>query len=224
MGMTVEEAVAKRGTTCALSRRPDRARHHPRHRHAGASSRGSRERDAGEPLLDLALGGRAPVIRPARIDPFRPTSRRSRRRRPVRKPPTIRLEPAPFSATVRAARHMGEPYNEAPARRRVAGRRCSRSADRRCRAGDVAEGQGPRPGPLRGEPGVAGFSMPDAQGNWTGFDTDFCRALAAAIFDDPKKIELISLSSKDRLIALQSGEIDVLAGPRPGPWPRRRKA
>jgi general L-amino acid transport system substrate-binding protein len=35
--------------------------------------------------------------------------------------------------------------------------------------------------------GVAGFSMPDAQGNWTGFDTDFCRALAAAIFDDPKR-------------------------------------
>ena len=59
--------------------------------------------------------------------------------------------------------------------------------------------------------GVAGFSMPDAQGNWTGFDTDFCRALAAAIFDDPKKIQLISLSSKDRLTALQSGEIDVLA-------------
>ncbi|HEX8164582.1 MAG TPA: amino acid ABC transporter substrate-binding protein [Beijerinckiaceae bacterium] len=59
--------------------------------------------------------------------------------------------------------------------------------------------------------GVAGFSMPDAQGNWTGFDTDFCRALAAAIFDDPKKVQLISLSSKDRLTALQSGEIDVLA-------------
>jgi general L-amino acid transport system substrate-binding protein len=59
--------------------------------------------------------------------------------------------------------------------------------------------------------GVAGFSMPDAQGNWTGFDTDFCRALAAAIFDDPKKVQPISLSSKDRLTALQTGEIDVLA-------------
>ena len=42
---------------------------------------------------------------------------------------------------------------------------------------------------------------PDAQGNWTGFDTDFCRALAAAIFDDPKKVQLISLSIKDRLTA-----------------------
>src|SRR3954454_24450537 len=59
--------------------------------------------------------------------------------------------------------------------------------------------------------GVAGFSMPDAQGNWVGFDTDVCRALAAAIFNDPAKIRLISLSSKDRLTALQTGEIDVLS-------------
>ncbi len=59
--------------------------------------------------------------------------------------------------------------------------------------------------------GVPGFSMPDANGNWTGFDTDFCRAIAAAIFDDPGKARQISLSSKDRLTALQSGEIDVLA-------------
>jgi general L-amino acid transport system substrate-binding protein len=59
--------------------------------------------------------------------------------------------------------------------------------------------------------GVAGFSLPDAQGNWSGFDTDMCRALAAAIFDDPAKAQFISLSSKDRLTALQSGEIDVLS-------------
>jgi general L-amino acid transport system substrate-binding protein len=59
--------------------------------------------------------------------------------------------------------------------------------------------------------GVAGFSLPDAQGTWSGFDTDMCRALAAAIFDDPGKAQFISLSSKDRLTALQSGEIDVLS-------------
>jgi general L-amino acid transport system substrate-binding protein len=59
--------------------------------------------------------------------------------------------------------------------------------------------------------GVAGFSLPDAQGTWSGFDTDMCRALAAAIFDDPAKAQFISLSSKDRLTALQSGEIDVLS-------------
>jgi general L-amino acid transport system substrate-binding protein len=59
--------------------------------------------------------------------------------------------------------------------------------------------------------GVPGFSMPDDKGKWSGFDTDFCRALAAVIFDDPEKAQYVSLSSKDRLIALQSGTIDVLA-------------
>lgn len=59
--------------------------------------------------------------------------------------------------------------------------------------------------------GVPGFSAPDDKGAWTGFDTDMCRALAAAIFDDPDKTKYVSLSSKDRLIALQSGEIDVLS-------------
>ncbi|WP_442880773.1 amino acid ABC transporter substrate-binding protein [Bosea sp. (in: a-proteobacteria)] len=59
--------------------------------------------------------------------------------------------------------------------------------------------------------GVAGFSLPDAQGQWRGFDTDLCRALAAAIFNDQEKTKYISLASKDRLTALQSGEIDVLS-------------
>jgi general L-amino acid transport system substrate-binding protein len=59
--------------------------------------------------------------------------------------------------------------------------------------------------------GVAGFSLPDAKGEWRGFDTDICRALAAAIFDDQNKAKYISLASKDRLTVLQSGEIDVLA-------------
>ena len=60
-------------------------------------------------------------------------------------------------------------------------------------------------------PGLAGFGLPDAQGNWTGFDIDFCRAVAAAIFDDPKKVKFVPLTAKDRFTALQSGEIDVLA-------------
>ena len=58
---------------------------------------------------------------------------------------------------------------------------------------------------------LAGFGLPDAQGNWSGLDVDFCRALAAAIFDDPKKVKFVPLSSKDRFTALQSGEVDVLA-------------
>ncbi len=60
-------------------------------------------------------------------------------------------------------------------------------------------------------PSLAGFGVPDAQGNWTGFDVDFCRAIAAAVFNDPTKVRFIPLSAKDRFTALQSGEIDVLS-------------
>lgn len=59
--------------------------------------------------------------------------------------------------------------------------------------------------------GVPGFSYPDDKGVWTGFDTDMCRALAAVIFDDPGKASYVPLSSKDRMIALQTGTIDVLS-------------
>ncbi|MBL8569793.1 MAG: amino acid ABC transporter substrate-binding protein [Phreatobacter sp.] len=59
--------------------------------------------------------------------------------------------------------------------------------------------------------GLAGFSMPDSAGNWTGMDVDFCRALAAAVFNDPSKVRFSPLSAKDRFTALQSGEIDVLS-------------
>ncbi|NWG24644.1 MAG: amino acid ABC transporter substrate-binding protein [Pseudorhodoplanes sp.] len=58
---------------------------------------------------------------------------------------------------------------------------------------------------------LAGFGLPDAQGNWTGLDVEFCRALAAAIFNDPTKVKFVPLSAKDRFTALQSGEVDVLA-------------
>ena len=58
---------------------------------------------------------------------------------------------------------------------------------------------------------LAGFGLPDAQGNWTGLDVDFCRALAAAIFNDPTKVKFVPLTAKDRFTALQSGEIDVLS-------------
>lgn len=59
--------------------------------------------------------------------------------------------------------------------------------------------------------GVAGFSLPDTQGKWTGFDVDICRAVAAAIFNDPTKVKFTPLSAKDRFTALQSGEIDLLS-------------
>ncbi|MBB1091634.1 amino acid ABC transporter substrate-binding protein [Rhodopseudomonas palustris] len=59
--------------------------------------------------------------------------------------------------------------------------------------------------------GLPGFSAPDDKGNWTGLDVDLCRAVAAAIFDDPSKVKFVPLSAKDRFTALQSGEIDVLS-------------
>ncbi|WP_332685570.1 amino acid ABC transporter substrate-binding protein [Bosea sp. (in: a-proteobacteria)] len=71
-------------------------------------------------------------------------------------------------------------------------------------------------------PGVAGFSLQDANGRWEGFDTDICRALAAIIFNDTEKAAFVPLTSKDRLIALQAGEIDVL--PRTTTWTLARNA
>ena len=59
--------------------------------------------------------------------------------------------------------------------------------------------------------GLAGFSNTDDAGEWTGLDVDFCRAMAAAIFDDPAAVRFSPLSAVERFTALQSGEIDVLS-------------
>lgn len=59
--------------------------------------------------------------------------------------------------------------------------------------------------------GLPGFSNPDDQGNWTGLDVDYCRAMAAAIFGDASKVKFVPLSAKVRFTALQSGEVDVLS-------------
>ena len=56
-----------------------------------------------------------------------------------------------------------------------------------------------------------GFGFLDTAGNWSGFDADFCRAWAAALFNDANAVEFRSLSAQDRFTALQSGEVDVLA-------------
>lgn len=59
--------------------------------------------------------------------------------------------------------------------------------------------------------GTPGFAFPDDKGNWSGLDVDFCRAMAAAIFNDPSKVSFKPLTAKERFTALQSGEIDVLS-------------
>jgi general L-amino acid transport system substrate-binding protein len=58
--------------------------------------------------------------------------------------------------------------------------------------------------------GIAGFATPDARGVWQGFDVDFCRGLAVALFNDPNKVRFTPLSSSTRFTALGSGEVDVL--------------
>jgi ABC-type amino acid transport substrate-binding protein len=59
--------------------------------------------------------------------------------------------------------------------------------------------------------GLPGFASPDSKGNWTGMDVDFCRAVAAAIFNDPKKVRFTPTSAKVRFTVLQSGEVDLLS-------------
>ena len=59
--------------------------------------------------------------------------------------------------------------------------------------------------------GIAGFSIKDDKGEWSGFDVDFCRALAAAIFNDPSKVDYVPLSASERFDALKDKKIDVLS-------------
>ena len=58
--------------------------------------------------------------------------------------------------------------------------------------------------------GLPGFGNPDASGNYTGFDVDYCRAVAAAVFGDASKVKYTPLGGTERFPALQSGEIDLL--------------
>jgi general L-amino acid transport system substrate-binding protein len=59
--------------------------------------------------------------------------------------------------------------------------------------------------------GLPGFSAQGKDNRWRGFDVDFCRALAAAVLDDPEKIEFVPLSATARFDALARNEIDVLS-------------
>src|SRR5712672_3673604 len=59
--------------------------------------------------------------------------------------------------------------------------------------------------------GLPGFSIPDDKGNWSGFDVDFCRAIAAAIFDDPKRVQFVPLDANERFEELGKRKVDVLA-------------
>jgi general L-amino acid transport system substrate-binding protein len=60
-------------------------------------------------------------------------------------------------------------------------------------------------------PGVTGFSSPDDEGKWSGFDVEVCRAVAAAVLEDADAVRYTPLSNTERFTALQSGEIDMLS-------------
>lgn len=58
--------------------------------------------------------------------------------------------------------------------------------------------------------GLVGFAYTDNRGAWRGFDVDFCRATAAAIFGDPDAVRFVPLTTEQRFEALRAGRVDVL--------------
>lgn len=70
--------------------------------------------------------------------------------------------------------------------------------------------------------GLPGFSDRDAKGEWSGFDVDFCKAVAAAVLGDASKVSYTPLSANERFEALRSGKIDVLS--RNSTWTLEREA
>ncbi len=61
-----------------------------------------------------------------------------------------------------------------------------------------------------GNAAAPGFGFVDEAGNFSGFDIDFCRALAAAIFGDPEAYEIRPATASERFSVLTAGEGDVL--------------
>ncbi len=70
--------------------------------------------------------------------------------------------------------------------------------------------------------GLAGFSAKDDKGVWSGFDVDVCKAIAAAVFNDPSKVNYVPLSADARFPALAKGDVDVLS--RNSTWTLSREA
>ena len=60
-------------------------------------------------------------------------------------------------------------------------------------------------------PHLPGFAAKDIKGNWSGLDIDICRAIAAAVFNDPAKVQFTPIPPAQRFNALLAGDIDILA-------------
>ena len=68
--------------------------------------------------------------------------------------------------------------------------------------------------------GVAGFSAPDSNGRWEGFDVDMGRAVAAAVLKDQNAIKFVPLASKQKIVAVSSGQVDLAS--RTTTWTMKR--
>lgn len=69
---------------------------------------------------------------------------------------------------------------------------------------------------------LPGFAALDTHGKWSGFDVDFCHAVAAAVLGDPAKVRFVPLDVPNRFTALQNGAVDVLS--RNSTWTLSREA
>ena len=56
-----------------------------------------------------------------------------------------------------------------------------------------------------------GFSFVNADKEWSGLDVDLCRATAAAVLGDSKKVGFVMVSPTDRMEKLRAGAVDMLA-------------
>src|SRR5690606_38561480 len=61
--------------------------------------------------------------------------------------------------------------------------------------------------------GLAGFPAPNDKGEWSGFDVDLCKAVAAAIFGEAPAdaVRYTPTTANERVTALPSDECDVLS-------------
>jgi len=58
---------------------------------------------------------------------------------------------------------------------------------------------------------LPGFGVVNDAGEYSGFDVDLCRAVAAAVLGDPNKVTFRALTAAERPTALAAGEVDMIA-------------
>jgi len=56
---------------------------------------------------------------------------------------------------------------------------------------------------------VPGLAVLDDEGRWQGFDVDYCRATAAAIFGDGDAVEFVTMNFAQGIPAVQTREVDM---------------